>query len=86
MVVEELTGLSYLHFVRDMLRGLGVEDLEDMDFTQDLQKEDIHLDEHQNNVGNNTIIAQIQAFVATLPSPHPLLKIYYLLILWILTA
>lgn len=50
LMVEELTGMSYMDFITDMFHCLGVGPLEDVDHTQDLQKEDICLDGLQNIV------------------------------------
>lgn len=48
LMVEELTGMSYMDFITDMFHCLGVGPLEEVDYTQDLQREDIYLDGHQN--------------------------------------
>lgn len=47
LMVEELTGMSYMDFITDMFHCLGVGPLEEVD-TQDLQREDIYLDGHRN--------------------------------------
>lgn len=36
--------MSYMDFITDMFHCLGVGSLEDVDYTEDLQKEDIYLD------------------------------------------
>lgn len=48
LMVEELTGMSYMDFITEMFHCLGVGPLEEVDYTQDLQREDIYLDGHQN--------------------------------------
>lgn len=50
LMIEELTGMSYMDFITDMFHCLGVGSLEDVDYTEDLQKEDIYLDGLQNIV------------------------------------
>uniref|UniRef100_A0A8W8J7G7 Beta-lactamase-related domain-containing protein n=1 Tax=Magallana gigas TaxID=29159 RepID=A0A8W8J7G7_MAGGI len=48
LMIEELTGMSYMDFITDMFHCLGVGSLEDVDYTEDLQKEDVYLDGLQN--------------------------------------
>lgn len=48
LMIEELTGMSYMDFITDIFHCLGVGPLEDVDYTEDLQKEDIYLDGLQN--------------------------------------
>lgn len=43
MVLEEVTGMPYLQFIRDMFHSLKVGEIMDMDCSKELEKENIHL-------------------------------------------